>query len=142
MNKRRRNFLLGLLGLYTNPTFPLAKPKPVGDKLSLAIAAEIKGQSFQDSGQIQLEAPDIAEDGAIVPVTISTDLSGAERVWVFVEKNPTPLAARFQFSPELETYVSLRVKLNESCDVLALIATPEGIYSSRKAVRVVKGGCG
>ena len=95
-----------------------------------------------DSDQITLEAPDIAEDGAIVPVTVASALPGVDSIWVFVEKNPTPLAARFTLAPSLDPFVSLRVKMNESCGLIAVVKSGDAYFSARKPVRVVVGGCG
>lgn len=112
------------------------------DKLALAVARETGGHLPTDSGQLHLEAPDIAEDGAIVPVTVESSLPDVDSVWVFVEKNPVPLAARFTLDQSLAPFVSLRVKMNESCDLVAVVKSGEAYFSARKPVRVVVGGCG
>jgi sulfur-oxidizing protein SoxY len=104
--------------------------------------SETGGRQPTESAQVNLAAPDIAEDGALVPVTVESTLPEVDAIWVFVEKNPNPLAARFRLSNTLEPYLSLRIKMNESCEVIALVKSGEEYFSARKQVRVVLGGCG
>ncbi len=94
------------------------------------------------SGLVKLDAPDIAEDGSIVPITIESELPGVEAIWVFVEKNPSPLAARFDLERNLDPFVSLRIKMNESSKVIAMVKSGNGYFSTGKNVKVVAGGCG
>lgn len=123
-------------------TLPDAPPiHPPSSALDAAIAREI-GSGIVATDRILLDAPDVAENGAIVPITVETSLPDAHSVAVFVEKNPVPLAARFQFQPELDAYVSLRIKMNESSDVVAVVNSGGTFYAARKMVRVVIGGCG
>lgn len=110
--------------------------------LQAAIARETGGQMLVESEQIWLEAPEIAENGAIVPISVDTSLPGVTTLALFVEKNPTPLAARFQFDRKLEAYVALRIKMNESSDLVAVVNAGGTFYSARKKVNVVLGGCG
>jgi sulfur-oxidizing protein SoxY len=77
-----------------------------------------------------------------VPITLVSELPDVETIWVFVEKNPTPLAARFNLDKSLEPFVSLRIKMNESCDVVAMVKSGDEFFSTRKKVTVVLGGCG
>jgi sulfur-oxidizing protein SoxY len=143
MGWTRRTFLFS--GFWLAGRVGLAWPKAKPDapaRLEQAIAAETAGQQPAESGQVSLEAPDIAEDGAIVPVTVSSDLPDVDSVWIFVEKNPTPLAARFELAPALDPFVSLRVKMNESCEIVAVVRSGDAYFSARKPVRVVLGGCG
>ena len=148
MTRTRRSFLRASLGLWLAGWAGLAWPKPKSpkpeapDRLAQAIALETGGRLPMDSDQITLEAPDIAEDGAIVPVTVASALPGVDSIWVFVEKNPTPLAARFTLAPSLDPFVSLRVKMNESCGLIAVVKSGDDYFSARKPVRVVVGGCG
>ena len=126
----------------------MAKAKPIvpklstGNKLALAIEEETGGRKASESGHVTLQVPDIAEDGAIVPVTVESTLPGVDAIWVFVEKNPTPLAAKFSLEKSLDPFVSLRVKMNESCEVVALVRSGGEYFSASKKVRVVVGGCG
>jgi len=112
------------------------------DKLNTAMDQETKGGRVSASGLVKLDAPGIAEDGSIVPITIESELPGVESIWVFVEKNPSPLAARFDLEKSLDAFVSLRIKMNESCKVIAMVKSEGGYFSTSKQVTVVTGGCG
>ena len=112
------------------------------DTLTTARDRETKGDKVSASGLVKLEAPGIAEDGSIVPITIQSELPGVESIWVFVEKNPSPLAARFDLEKSLDAFVSLRIKMNESCKVIAMVKSEGGYFSASKQVTVVTGGCG
>ena len=112
------------------------------DKLTTSMDRETKGDKVSASGLVKLDAPDIAEDGSIVPITIESELPGVESIWVFVEKNPSPLAARFDLDKSLDAFVSLRIKMNESCKVIAMVKSEGGYFSASKQVTVMTGGCG
>ncbi len=149
MFETRRSLLLSSLGLLSlalpSGAWPKAikKTKPEASAtLAQAISQETLGHQPVVSDLVALDAPDIAEDGAIVPVTVESTLPDVDAIWVFVEKNPSPLVARFKLSASLDPFVSLRVKMNESCDVVAMVKSGDAYYSTRKPVRVVVGGCG
>ncbi len=148
MTVTRRSFLNSLLAQLLIWRWGQAWPKisaPVpstGDKLTESMDSELGGQKPLESAKLSLEVPDIAEDGAIVPIKVESSLPYVDTIWVFVEKNPTPLAARFKLDRSLEPFVSLRIKMNESCDVIAVVKSGEKYLSTRKKVRVVVGGCG
>lgn len=145
MAQTRRSFLRSTLALWlawgAGRVWPKPPPEAL-DKLDLAIAQETGGRQPSANGAVTLTAPDIAEDGALVPVTVESTLSKVEAVWIFVEKNPAPLAARFTLDDTLAPFVSLRIKMNESGDVVALVKVGEDYFSARRKVRVVTGGCG
>lgn len=94
------------------------------------------------SGDIELKAPDIAENGAVVPVTITTTLPDVESISVVVENNPAPLAASFDMTPALDGYVSTRIKMGKTSNVLAVVRSGGKLYSASKEVKVTIGGCG
>ena len=97
----------------------------------------------QESTDVTLTAPDIADNGAMVPVTLASSLPDVRQLMLLVEKNPATLAAVYQLSPALETSVSMRVKMNESSNVYAVAVTGEGkVCFARKDVKVTLGGCG
>jgi sulfur-oxidizing protein SoxY len=99
-------------------------------------------QKITESEDIELKIPLIAENGAIVPITVSSSLPGIRAVSIFVAKNPVPLAARFELSPDLEPFVSARLKMAETSEVIAIAETATGLYSARQRVKVTIGGCG
>jgi sulfur-oxidizing protein SoxY len=92
--------------------------------------------------QIRLKVPEIAENGAVVPVTISTTLENVESISIVVENNPRPLAATFEILPGTLPDISSRIKMGETSDVIAVVKTDTGLYSTSKEVKVTIGGCG
>ncbi|MDJ0656216.1 MAG: thiosulfate oxidation carrier protein SoxY [Xanthomonadales bacterium] len=97
---------------------------------------------IQDSSQITLKVPDIAENGAVVPVTVATDLPGVEAIYILVDNNPTPLSAAFTLSPKIPSDVSTRIKMGGSSMVRAMVKTSDGVFTTGKEVKVTIGGCG
>ena len=95
-----------------------------------------------ESDQVILKIPDIAENGAVVPVTVSTDLPDVESISVIVDNNPTPLAAMFELSPQSVADVSIRIKMGESSVVRTVVKAGGKFYSASKEVKVTIGGCG
>ena len=96
-----------------------------------------------ESADITFTAPDIAENGAVVPIAASTTLPGVKRIAFLIEKNPTTLAGVFEFSDAVETNVSTRVKMAQTSNVLAVAITGDGkVLFAQKEVKVTLGGCG
>ena len=96
-----------------------------------------------ESKDIVFTAPDIAENGAVVPIAASTSLPGVKRIAFLIEKNPTTLAGVFEFSDAVETSVSTRVKMAQTSNVLAVAITGDGkVLYAQKEVKVTLGGCG
>lgn len=87
--------------------------------------------------------PEIAENGAVVPINITSRIPNTQSIAVLVEKNPSVLAAKFDFPAGTEASVSTRVKMGQSSDVHALIRTADGKYFvATREVKVTLGGCG
>jgi sulfur-oxidizing protein SoxY len=141
MAQTRRSFLNSVLALLFDCR-PSQASAEIPDALGLAMTQATGGRKPNPSIQLNLTAPDIAEDGALVPVTVESDLPGIDTIWIFVEKNPNPLAARFQLKNNAEAFVSLRIKMNESCEVIAMVKSGDEYFSASKKVRVLQGGCG
>ena len=99
-------------------------------------------QTIIDTDRISLNLPKIAENGAVVPITISSELDNISRVYILVEKNPTPLAAEFELSAIVSVYISARIKMAESCNVVVIAQQGEQLLRSQQWVNVVQGGCG
>jgi sulfur-oxidizing protein SoxY len=102
----------------------------------------LKGQSWIESAQIRLEVPQVAENGAIVPISIESLLPNTHRILVFSEHNPGPRLAEFEFFGDADPWVSLRLKLNASGTVLALAESEGHFYGAEVQVKVMVGGCG
>jgi sulfur-oxidizing protein SoxY len=94
------------------------------------------------SDAIKLDAPDIAENGAVVPVKVSTDMKGVESITILAEKNQTPLIASFNMAAGTHGYISTRIKMGKTSNVIAVVKAGGKVYSARKEVKVTIGGCG
>ncbi len=155
MSMQRRTFIKGTLagsaigvavgaGLLTPRAVLAAWPqkafeaKSVGDALSA-----LHGSSdAEDSDNIKIKAPDIAENGAVVPITVESGLGNVESISVIAEKNPVPLVASYEMGPTAVGYVSMRVKMGKTSDVVAVVKSGGKLYRAAKEVKVTIGGCG
>ena len=95
-----------------------------------------------NSADIIMRAPDIAENGAVVPIGIESKIPGTESIALLIEKNPNPLAAAFDIPAGTETMVSMRVKMGETSSVYALVKANGKYYVAKKEIKVTLGGCG
>ena len=101
------------------------------------------GSAPAQSADITITGPDIAENGAVVPLGASTALPGVKRLMLLVEKNPSVLAAMFDVTPAVEANFSTRVKMGQSSDVYAVAMMNDGkVLFAKKEVKVTLGGCG
>ena len=96
-----------------------------------------------ESKDVTVTGPDIAENGAVVPVGASTSLPGVKRMLLLVEKNPSVMTAMFDVTDAVETSFSTRVKMGQSSDVYAVAMMNDGkVLFAKKEVKVTLGGCG
>ena len=95
-----------------------------------------------ESRDIVITAPDIAENGAVVPVAITSKLPNTQQISIVAEKNPFPLAATFDVSGGVEGYVSARLKMGQTSDVWAVVKADGKYFTARKEVKITVGGCG
>jgi sulfur-oxidizing protein SoxY len=101
------------------------------------------GSTPVESKDVTLTAPDIAENGAVVPVGASTSLPGVKRLMLLVEKNPAMLTAIFDVNDAVEANFSTRVKMGQSSNVYAVAMMADGkVLFAVKEVKVTLGGCG
>lgn len=100
------------------------------------------GAQPSPSTEITIKAPDIAENGAVVPITVSTTLKDVEEIGVVVEQNPTPLAANFVLSENALPEIKTRIKMGKTSNVVAVVKSGGKLYSAAKEVKVTIGGCG
>lgn len=99
--------------------------------------------AIEDTERVRISAPDVAENGANVPVELQIELDSPRTVVLFAEKNPYPLLARARLTPALDpAALALRVKMAGSGDLVAVVETDGGYYRSRVPVEVTTGGCG
>ncbi len=96
-----------------------------------------------ESKDVQLPAPDIAENGAVVPMGVATSLPNVKQLLILVEKYPAPLVAKFDVNPAVDANFLTRAKMGQSSDVYAVALTTDGkALFSKKEVKVTLGGCG
>ena len=95
-----------------------------------------------ESDKIYLKVPKVAENGAIVPIKVSSSLANVKSMAVFAEKNPVPLIARIEFGESAEPVVNARIKMAETSHIIAILNADDKLYSARESVKVTIGGCG
>ena len=96
-----------------------------------------------ESKDVTITGPDIAENGAVVPLGASTTLPAAKRIALLVEKNPAMLAAIFEITEAVEPNLSTRVKMGQSSNVIAVVITADNkVFFAQKEIKVTLGGCG
>jgi sulfur-oxidizing protein SoxY len=94
------------------------------------------------SKDVIINAPDIAENGAVVPMTVSTALPNVQQIAILIEKNPNTLSANFTIPPGTEPSISTRVKMRQTSNVYALIKANGKWLMASKEIKVTLGGCG
>ncbi|HHH44360.1 MAG TPA: thiosulfate oxidation carrier protein SoxY [Gammaproteobacteria bacterium] len=107
-----------------------------------ALDALSGSHALEGSDKISIRAPDIAENGAVVPVSVTTTIDGVESISILAEKNATPLTASFVLGPTTEGFVSTRIKMGKTSSVIAVVKAGGKLYSTGKEVKVTIGGCG
>ena len=148
MNNLRRRLLRGAAALTAGLLAPLAALAATWNKQAFGAktAAEaLKGIGAADatpSSDVIIEAPDIAENGAVVPIEISSRLANTRSIAVVVEKNPFPLVAKFDFMEGALPFVKVNVKMGETSDVRVVAEAGGRNYTATKNIKVTIGGCG
>lgn len=149
MNPSRRTALqqtgalavLVSLGLFTTQQ-AMAAPREAFAAKTLADAVKAMGATTANSDQVTVVSPDIAENGAVVPVGATSKLANTTEIYLLVEKNPTPLAAGFILPAGTDADVQTRLKMSQSTNVLALVKADGKWYAATKETKVTLGGCG
>ena len=100
------------------------------------------GSRPADSKDITITSPDIAENGAVVPIAVTSAVPKTDAIYILVEKNPFPLTASFAIPEGTDAYVATRVKMGESTRVFAVVKADGKLYSASKETKVTLGGCG
>jgi sulfur-oxidizing protein SoxY len=152
MNNQRRNVLQASAVLALMASAGMLRPafaqqagwnKAAFDAKSLADAVKAMGGAAPaESKDIQINSPDIAENGAVVPFTVSSKIPKTEQVAILVEKNPNIVAASFNIPDGTEPWVNTRVKMGQTSNVIALVKADGKFYYTAKEVKVTLGGCG
>ncbi|MGB5260034.1 MAG: thiosulfate oxidation carrier protein SoxY [Gammaproteobacteria bacterium] len=130
-------------GLFPRTTLAAWSKEAFGSKdVNGALTGLFGTTDHSASDKIKIKAPDIAENGAVVPVSITTDIAGAKSISIITEKNQTPLTASFDLGTGAEGYVSTRVKMGKTSNLIAVVKADGKLYSAVKEVKVTIGGCG
>jgi sulfur-oxidizing protein SoxY len=100
------------------------------------------GAGATESQDITITVPDIAENGAVVPVAVASRLPATQNIYILVEKNPNTLAAGFTIPQGTEPNVSTRIKMGQTSNILAVVKANNQFFVASKEVKVTLGGCG
>jgi sulfur-oxidizing protein SoxY len=152
MNRERRTFITIAAGTSALAAAGLLHPaaaraatwnksgfeaKAAGDAIK-----NIGAANMIESKDIAITAPDIAENGAVVPVAVTSRIPNTQSIAIVAEKNPFPLAATFDVANGAEPYASVRIKMGQTSNVRAIVKADGKFYTSVKEVKVTVGGCG
>lgn len=151
---KRRNFLknsmlfAGVLTtlpsvLFTKKSYA-AWPKKSFDikDLTDSVKSVYGHNNLEESSKVKLKAPSIAENGAIVPINVSTSLENVDSIMIFVENNPQPLSSGYQLTQLAEPSIGTRLKMGKTSNVMAAVKSGDKVYTSTQEVKVTIGGCG
>ena len=137
---------LGILTFAPTPAFAAANDKwPEEAFKQKAEADAIKalyGKTAEVSDKVKLDAPEIAENGAVVPIAVTTTLTDVTSISFFVSENPNALAASYVIPAGTVPAVANRLKMAKTCNVIAIVESGGKLYSATKEVKVTVGGCG
>ena len=150
MNNTRRTVIkttsalgtLVALGLITTQQAHAAVDRAAFEVKSLADAIKAIGGTAATSDQVSVVSPDIAENGAVVPVGVSSTLPSVTMVAILIEKNPNALAASFTLPEGTLANVQTRVKMGQTSNVYALVKSDGKFFMATKEIKVTLGGCG
>jgi sulfur-oxidizing protein SoxY len=133
----------GLLGAEQALAQQTAWNKAAFEAKNLADAVKaLGGSGATESKDITITGPDIAENGAVVPVGVASKVPGTQAVYILVEKNPNMVAAGFTIPAGTEANVSTRIKMGQSSNIVGLVKANNQFFMASKEVKVTLGGCG
>ena len=143
--------LAGLTGLglssFPFPAYAAADPKDwpadaFKQKSEADVLKKLYGKTAEPSDKISLDAPEIAENGAVVPIAVSSTLPNVTGIAILVLNNPNVLAAAYKIPAGTEALASNRLKMAKTSKVVAVMESNGKLYSASKQVKVTVGGCG
>ena len=146
---QRRHFFQGVIAFSSVFIASLIRFR-VGNAVENRISPELTKQFQQayadqiitDSPEILVNLPTNAENGAVVPITIQSQLDNIDRVYIWAEKNPTPLVAEFELAKDMAIHITARIKLAESSHVIVIARQGQQLLRNLQWVNVMQGGCG
>ena len=110
--------------------------------LSKSINSVYGHNDLSETTKVKLKIPDIAENGAVVPINVKTSLKNVESIMLFVENNPQPLSSGYMLSAKSKPVIGTRIKMGQTSNVIAAVKSNGKIYSAAKEVKITIGGCG
>ena len=122
-----------------NDKYPEEAFKQKDDREAIKL---LYGRTAEPSDKVKLDAPEIAENGAVVPISVSTTLADVTSISFVVPENPNPLAAYYKLPPGTAPSVANRLKMAKTSNVIAIVEAGGKLYSATKEVKVTVGGCG
>ena len=138
---------LGLLGVFTalgltvSPAWAGVNRAAFDAKTLNEAFDALGGLVAVESTMIKLTAPEIAENGAVVPVTVESMFTRTEQISILVDKNPTMLAANFFIPEGTEGFITTRIKMAQTSSVIVLVKADGKFYRAATEVKVTAGGC-
>jgi sulfur-oxidizing protein SoxY len=137
---------LGIIAFHPATAYAAANDRYPEDAFRQKDAKEaiklLYGRTAEPSDKVKLDAPEIAENGAVVPISVSTTLAEVTSVSFVVPENPNPLAAYYQILPGTMPNVANRLKMAKTSNVIVIVEAGGKLYSATKEVKVTVGGCG
>ncbi|MDH5300905.1 MAG: thiosulfate oxidation carrier protein SoxY [Gammaproteobacteria bacterium] len=154
MSIKRRTFIKGSaasgallvatsIGLLTPAQVLAAWPQKAFTATNMQDALKaLLDDTRMEVGNITVKLPETAEMGALVPITVTSTLEDIESISIFVAKNAQPLACSFDFKGDLQNYISTRIKMAQTSEVIVVVRADGDLYSATQTVNVINGGCG
>ena len=137
---------LGNIPFSLAPAFAAANDKYPEDAFKAKSEADaiksLYGKTAEPSDKVKLDAPEIAENGSVVPISVSTTLADVTSIAFLVSENPNALAASYKIPAGTMPSVANRLKMAKTSNVIAIVEAGGKLYSATKEVKVTVGGCG
>jgi sulfur-oxidizing protein SoxY len=129
--------------LSTNTAFAAAHGDDITKAKSVDEVLKMLGATgATESADIKIKAPEIAENGAVVPVGITSNIAGTTEITSITAANPTPFAAKYIIGESAVPAVKSRFKMGKTTDVIVVVKAGDKFYTAKANVKVTKGGCG
>jgi sulfur-oxidizing protein SoxY len=145
MNSSRRTAVLAALAaLLLKPwaAFAAWNKEAFGAKTAPDALKSLGVSGTAPSADVVIDAPEIAENGAVVPIEITSKVPGTKTILVVIDKNPFPLVGKFDFLEGALPFVKVNVKMGETSDVRVIAQAGGKNYQATKNIKVTIGGCG
>ena len=145
MNRLRRILLGALVAGMLRPFAALAaawNKEAFGARSAADALKSLGAPNPVASKEVVIEAPQIAENGAVVPIEVTSNVPGTTSIAVLIEKNPFPLAGKFDFMEGALPFIKINVKMGESSEVRVVAEAGGKHYVATREIKVTIGGCG